>query len=164
MAAFTFVFSGFAEEKVNAAILDVVIADYALCSDAGEDDFTDTKRVTQSHVPAANIPVRLNVPEEHSMGIAANESKVRQKHSRPIEIINDNELEPRTVEECQYRNDWPKWKEAIQAELDLLAKRKVFGPVVQTHENVKPVGYKWVFVCKRNEMNEIVRYKARLVV
>jgi len=27
-----------------------------------------------------------------------------------------------------------------------------------------PIGYKWVFVCKRNEKNEITRYKAWLVV
>ena len=26
-----------------------------------------------------------------------------------------------------------------------------------------PVGYTWVFVCKRNEKNEIIRHKARLV-
>ena len=42
-------------------------------------------------------------------------------------------------------------------------KREVFGPVVPTLENVKPVGYRWVFVRKRNENNEIVRYKAHLV-
>jgi len=29
--------------------------------------------------------------------------------------------------------------------------------------NIFPVGSKWVFVCKRNENNEVVRYKARLV-
>jgi len=28
---------------------------------------------------------------------------------------------------------------------------------------VRPVGYKWVFVRKRNKKNEIVRYKTRLV-
>ena len=44
-----------------------------------------------------------------------------------------------------------------------LAKRKVFGPVVPTPNDVKPVGYKWVFVRKRDDKNEIVRYKARLV-
>ena len=55
------------------------------------------------------------------------------------------------------------WKEAIQAELNSLAKCKVSGPVVQTPEGVSPVGYKWVFVQKHNEKNEIVRYKARLV-
>ena len=76
-------------------------------------------------------------------------------------MIDDSE--PHTVDECRQRYDWPKWKEAILAELASLAKRKVFGPVVQTPEDVKPVGYKWVFVRKRNENNEIVRYKARLV-
>ena len=60
-------------------------------------------------------------------------------------------------------NDWPKWKEAIQTELNSLTKREVFGPVVQTSGNIKPVGYKWVFVKKRNENDEIIRYKTRLV-
>jgi len=68
-----------------------------------------------------------------------------------------------TIEDCWQRNDWPKWKDAIQAKLDLFAKRKVFGPVVRTLEGVKPIGYKWVFVQKQNENGEIIRYKARLV-
>src|SRR5512141_3202806 len=32
-----------------------------------------------------------------------------------------------------------------------------------TPRGIFPVGYKWVFVRKRNENNEVVRYKARLV-
>ena len=40
---------------------------------------------------------------------------------------------------------------------------KFFGPVVRTSEGVIPIGYKWVFVRKRNEKNEIIRYKVRLV-
>ena len=39
----------------------------------------------------------------------------------------------------------------------------MFGPIVPTPEGIKPVGLKWVFVRKRNENNEIIRYKARLV-
>ena len=31
------------------------------------------------------------------------------------------------------------------------------------HLHVKPEEFKWVFIRKRNEKNEIVRYKARLV-
>ena len=50
----------------------------------------------------------------------------------------------------------------MQAELNSLMKRDVFGPVIQTPKGVKPVGYKWVFVRKHNENNEIIRYKARL--
>ena len=51
----------------------------------------------------------------------------------------------------------------MKAKLDSLDKRNVFGPVVLTPKDVNPVGYKWVFAIKRNEKNEIVRYKARLV-
>ena len=42
-------------------------------------------------------------------------------------------------------------------------RREVFGPVVQTRKDVKLFGYKWVFVQKSNENNEIIRYKAQLV-
>ena len=60
-------------------------------------------------------------------------------------------------------NDWPKWKEAIQTELKSLAKQEVFGPIVHTPVNIKPVRYKWVFMKKWNENDEIIRYKAQLV-
>ena len=53
--------------------------------------------------------------------------------------------------------------ERIQAELHSLIKRDVFGPVLQTPASIKPVGNKWVFVRKRNENNDIIRYKTRLV-
>jgi hypothetical protein len=80
------------------------------------------------------------------------------------EIINENDdPEPKTVNECQNRHDWKNWKDAMDTELNSLKNRKVFGPIMAIPEGVKPVGYKWVFVRKRNEKNEIVRYKARLV-
>ena len=78
-------------------------------------------------------------------------------------IENEEDQEPKSVNECMHRKDWPKWKDAMQTELNSLEKREVFGPVVRTPEGIKPVGYKWVFIRKRNEKNEIVRYKARLV-
>ena len=51
----------------------------------------------------------------------------------------------------------------MQTELNSLTKREVFGPIVQTPEDVKPVEYKWVFVRKHYENNEIIRYKVSLV-
>ena len=64
------------------------------------------------------------------------------------EIMHDD-YEPRSIIECHQRQDWPKWEEAIKTELSSLAKRDVFGPVARIPDNVKPVGYKWVFVKKR---------------
>ena len=78
-------------------------------------------------------------------------------------IQNDDDQEPQNTNECRQRNDWSKWKEAMQTELHSLIKRDVFGPVVQTPASIKPVGNKWVFVRKRIENNDIIRYKTRLV-
>ncbi|KAM2623255.1 hypothetical protein TB2_027778 [Malus domestica] len=78
-------------------------------------------------------------------------------------IILSDDIEPCFVNECKQRQDWPKWKDAIQAELNFLEIRSVFGPVVQTPLDVNPMGYKWVFTRKRNEKNKIAIYKARLV-
>ena len=39
------------------------------------------------------------------------------------DVISDNDdQEPMTIEDCRQRNDWPKWKDAIQAELYSLAR------------------------------------------
>jgi hypothetical protein len=57
--------------------------------------------------------------------------------------------------------DWNQWKEAIQAEITSLSKRKVFSQAMPTPLKVFPVGFKWVFIRKRNDNNEV--YKARLI-
>ncbi|KAM2308198.1 hypothetical protein COP1_030342 [Malus domestica] len=48
------------------------------------------------------------------------------------EIILSDDIEPRSIDECRQRPDWPMWKDAIQVELNSLERRSVFGPVVQT--------------------------------
>ena len=63
-------------------------------------------------------------------------------------INNDEDQESQNVDECRQLHDWLEGKEAIQIELKSLAKRKVFGPIVQTPTNIQPVGYWWVFVQK----------------
>jgi hypothetical protein len=74
-----------------------------------------------------------------------------------------NDPEPKTMAECQQRSDWNKWKEAIDDELSSLKKREVFTAVMPTPPRVYPVGFKWVFTRKRDENNEVKRYKTRLV-
>uniref|UniRef100_A0A803KUX7 Core-2/I-branching beta-1,6-N-acetylglucosaminyltransferase family protein n=1 Tax=Chenopodium quinoa TaxID=63459 RepID=A0A803KUX7_CHEQI len=54
-------------------------------------------------------------------------------NSIAIDIVSDeNDVEPRTVEECRRRSIWPKWKEAMLAELKSLEKREVFGKITLT--------------------------------
>lgn len=106
--------------------------------------------------------------------IAINYSETGESFDRRATIVDINfseqiadclqvDPEPRSIKECQKRSDWNKWKDAIDAELASLYKRDVFSAVMPTPRGIFPVGYKWVFVRKRNENNEVVRYKARLV-
>ena len=44
------------------------------------DAFVDTKKVTKSHIPAANSPTWINIPERQ----LANEFKIHLKCGRPI--------------------------------------------------------------------------------
>jgi hypothetical protein len=81
-------------------------------------------------------------------------------------VIAENFLadpDPKTMAKCKGRLDWNKWKEAIDADINLLNKRKVFTNMIPTPHRIFLVGFKWVFIRKRNENNEVVRYKARLV-
>jgi hypothetical protein len=39
----------------------------------------------------------------------------------------------------------------------------VFTDVIATPPRIFPIGFKWVFIQKRNENNEVIRYKPRLV-
>jgi hypothetical protein len=77
------------------------------------------------------------------------------------DLLNDPNL--KTMIECKQRSDWINWKEVIETELDSLRKREVFNNVRPTPPMTYPVGFKWVFIQKWNEKNEVVRYKARLV-
>ena len=48
------------------------------------DVFTDSKKIVKSHIPAANNPARIEVPEGQLINIVTNESKIRLKHGRPV--------------------------------------------------------------------------------
>ncbi|GJV23042.1 disease resistance CC-NBS-LRR class family protein [Tanacetum coccineum] len=176
------------------------------------DAFIDTKRVTKSHIPAANAPARVEMPNKQAGDNITQESQKCLKRGRPIgskdknprkrkgtkknsghdENVLDGTQDIKTSHE-EEMNDinkemsinysqthilWDrneigdideifsysdKWKDAMQAELNSLNKRNVFGPIVTTHRDVKHVGYRWIFVRKRNDKNEVTRYKARLV-
>ena len=80
-----------------------------------------------------------------------------------IAELLQNDPDPKTMAECKKRLDQNQWKDAIKAEISSLSKRKVFSQAIPTPPRVFPMGFKWVFIRKWNENNEVVRYKARLV-
>jgi hypothetical protein len=74
-----------------------------------------------------------------------------------------NDPDSKTMAECKQRSDWIKLTETIVAELDSLRKREVFSNVMHTPPRIHPIGFKWVFIRKQNENNEILIYKVMLV-
>jgi hypothetical protein len=105
--------------------------------------------------------------------IFINYTSSRELLDRTIMVVNScfstivtdllNDLDPKIMAECKQRTDWIKWKEVIEAELYLLRKREVFSNVIPTPPTTYPIGFKWIFIQKQNENNEVVRYKTRLV-
>jgi hypothetical protein len=112
--------------------------------------------------------------EDDHEEITTNYVESRESYHRKTTVVDiyfaskiadsmDPDPEPKSMIECRKRSDWDKWKAAIEAELRSLCHREVFGPAVPTPPKVIPVGCKWVFLRKRNEHGQVVRYKARLV-
>ncbi|GKB41205.1 retrovirus-related pol polyprotein from transposon TNT 1-94 [Tanacetum coccineum] len=148
------------------------------------DAFIDPKRVTKSYISVVNALARVEIPDVKYDDKVTQESKVRLKRGRPVvtkdknprkrkatknEIIHEDIALEGTQnvappeKEINDINKENKWKEVMQAELNSLNKRKVFGRVVLTPEVVKPVGYRWIFIRKQNKNDEVIRYKARLI-
>ena len=72
------------------------------------------------------------------------------------------DLEP-SYEEAKRRSDWPKWKEAIQAELRSLEANETWLIVERPKDGANVVSSKWVLRIKKNAAGEVEKYKARLV-
>lgn len=81
----------------------------------------------------------------------------RIDHAKTADDINI--YIPRNYKEaCNDKN----WLEAMENELKSLNKHEVWD-VVKRPENIKTVKSKWVFNIKRDNENNGIRYKARLV-
>ena len=48
------------------------------------DTFTDSKRITKSHIPAVNVPIRMDVPKGPFTSVIASKSQIRLKRGRPL--------------------------------------------------------------------------------
>ncbi|GKA07304.1 reverse transcriptase domain-containing protein [Tanacetum coccineum] len=111
------------------------------------DAFTYTKRVTESHIPPANSPARDKNPRErkgteknfvHDENVLDETQDIETSLEEEMHDINkkikyvmsgDDDPEPKSVIDCQSRPDWDKWKDAMQAELNSLNKRKIL-PII----------------------------------
>ncbi|KAG7583422.1 hypothetical protein ISN44_As08g029370 [Arabidopsis suecica] len=76
------------------------------------DAFADTKTVTKSYIPAANVPARIEIPQERGGADDTRESKTRLKRGRPVGAKDKNPRKRKEVE----KHDIPKIAESILEE------------------------------------------------
>lgn len=69
---------------------------------------------------------------------------------------------PRSYEEAINSPEADQWKEAMDAEIGQLKEMGTWQ-VTELPEGRKAIGCRWVFLRKRDEHGEVVKYKARLV-
>ena len=74
-------------------------------------------------------------------------------------MMNEAEdLEP-PYETARKRPDWPRWEEAIKAELISLEKNGTWR-LVECPANANVIGSKWILRIKKNSTGKIDKYKA----
>jgi hypothetical protein len=66
------------------------------------------------------------------------------------------------LKEAQERSDWPKWKQAMEEEINQLHNLGTYTPAKLPEER-KAIACKWVYRLKKDSEGNVVRYKARLV-
>ncbi|KAM1926069.1 hypothetical protein ACFX13_033282 [Malus domestica] len=64
--------------------------------------FTDLALLTRSHIPATNVPAKIDVPNVRNEMIF-NDALA---YAVVTEIMLSDDIEPRSIDECRHRTDW----------------------------------------------------------
>lgn len=86
------------------------------------------------------------------------EAAASNKHVALFSLDN----EPQTYNEAKERSDWPKWRDAMNDEIEALNKNHTWT-LVDKPSKAKLIRNKWVFKVKLQPDGEVERFKARLV-
>jgi hypothetical protein len=70
--------------------------------------------------------------------------------------------EPKTLMQAKDLQEWPDWEEAIKAELQQLAQKRMWELIKCPNKSI-PIANKWVFIRKYNKKGNLTKYKVRLV-
>ena len=135
--------------------------------------------------PQAKLPSLRNLPSPSQSPLptapsditratesSKTKSKSQEKTNLALEKIIQEQIEysfiststddPKTVDEALTGSEAEEWRKAMEIEIETLKKMGTWR-LEDLPEGRETVGCKWVFVKKRDEHGNIIRYKARLV-
>ena len=76
--------------------------------------------------------------------------------------VSTDDTEPNTYKQAMALPDRDKWREAIEAELEMIRRFNVFSPIMKLPAGAKALGQRWVFKRKRDHLGNVIKHKARL--
>ena len=128
---------------------------------SGENPKPDTV-TTPSKIPIRSKSSRIaqnSHPNYKKMNNPASRTNIAMDFAFLEEGLND---EPQSLKEAKTRLDWPKWKQAMDEEIEQLHKLGTYTSTKLPADR-KAIACKWVYRLKKDSEGNIVRYKARLV-
>ena len=115
------------------------------------------KGVQQTDLPK----IEEVIEEADVVEIAESSNDLDEMIAVAIASSEMDETEP-SYEEARRRSDWPKWRKAIDVELENLKTAGTWD-VVERPKGTNVVDSKWVFRLKKDAEGRVVKWKARLV-
>ena len=76
--------------------------------------------------------------------------------------VTPEEKEPNTIKQAYALPDRDKWREAVEAELEMIRQFNVFSEPMPLPPGAIPLSSRWVFKRKRDHLGNVIKYKARL--
>jgi hypothetical protein len=76
--------------------------------------------------------------------------------------VPPEDKEPNTIKQAYALPDRDKWREAVEAELEMIRQFNVFSEPMQLPPGAIPLSSRWVFKRKRDHLGNVIKYKARL--
>ncbi|KAE8241390.1 hypothetical protein A4X13_0g7436 [Tilletia indica] len=116
------------------------------------------KHVREHRVGADGEAIEPEEPIFYALAVSLSEDTEKK-----IRLSADGEeLEPVSYREAQQRQDWPKWKQAMDEQLKALDGMHTWD-VMELPPDRKAIGSRWVYKLKLDENGNAARWKARLV-
>ena len=76
--------------------------------------------------------------------------------------VTPEEKEPNTIKQAYALPDRDKWREAVDAEMEMIRQFNVFSDPMPLPQGAIPLTSRWMFKRKRDHLGNVIKYKARL--